>query len=70
MVNGCGGKSLATDAVSVLGGRCLTLTERLYQSKKQYEVELEKINDLIKDLEAAPELQKVLDKLQSANIRY
>lgn len=54
----------------VLGGRSLTLTERLYQTKKQLEEELLKVNDLIKDLEAAPELQRVLDKLQSANIRY
>lgn len=66
MGNGCGAK----DAVSTLAPRMMTISERLYQQKKNLEEQLAATNETIRIFEAAPEVQKAIDALAKIHMIY
>lgn len=65
MGNGC---NAVTSRPGELAGRSLTLSERLYQRKKDLMERLDLINNAIEALEKVPDFQMALDAVSKVGL--
>jgi chaperonin cofactor prefoldin len=54
---------------TLMDHRAPTVTEKLEQEKKELELRLQAVNELLTDLEASPNVRGILDKLSTLGHR-
>lgn len=62
--------NLITACESLVAPKSLTITERLYQQKKNLEEQLASLNETIAIFEQTPEAQKAIDALSKIKMIY
>jgi hypothetical protein len=60
---------MATSGRALMDHRAPTVTEKLEQEKKELELRLQAVNELLTDLEASPNVRSILDKLSTLGHR-